>query len=99
MWRRKCRLSTKSVQKSSWRVRNFKKINLALYIAVNTPLAKFQMALFAQIPLRLFHETLALKFVETDDDLGQMIFGTTNMAISATMAIKDQVMDAVKSAW
>jgi hypothetical protein len=56
------------------------------------------MVLFARIPLRLFHETLALKFVETDDDLGQMIFGTTNMAISATMAIKDQVMDAVKSA-
>ena len=56
------------------------------------------MALFAQIPLRPFHETLALKFVETDDDLGQMIFGTTNMAISVMMAIKDQVMDAVKSA-
>ena len=56
------------------------------------------MVLFARIPLRPFHETLALKFVETDDDLGQMIFGTTNMAISVMMAIKDQVMDAVKSA-
>ena len=56
------------------------------------------MALFALIPLRPFHETLALKFVETDDDLDQMIFGTTNMPISATMTIKDQAMDAVKKA-
>ncbi len=41
--------------------------------------------------------TLALKFVETVDDLSQMIFGTINMQISVMMEIKDQVMDAVKS--
>jgi hypothetical protein len=35
--------------------------------------------------------------VETVDDLGQKIFGTINMQISAMMEIKDQVMDAVKS--
>ena len=39
----------------------------------------------------------ALKFVETVDDLSQMIFGTINMQISVMMEIKDQVMDAVKS--
>jgi hypothetical protein len=32
------------------------------------------------------------------DDLGQMISGTTKMPTSAMMEIKDQVMDAARSA-
>jgi len=69
-----------------------------LFIAVNTPLVKFRMVLFANTILQLFLETLAQKFVEMVDDLGQMISGTIKMRISAMMEIRDQEMDAVKIA-
>jgi hypothetical protein len=46
----------------------------------------------------LSKEILVQRFAEMDEDLAQIIFGTTKMAINVTMETRETGMDAAKHA-